>query len=1271
MAGYLHPNQTIPLPHALSLPKVWHMRVRRWVRWVGMISAVVLLSPIAVALALYIPLIQDATVRWTSAWLTQRTGTPIGVERMRLIYPLQVQLEGVRVGTLLDIKGVEANIQMRPLLRGVIAADYVSARGIAMHADTTAGRVGPDIWAERLRVDDIAYHWDERNVNIQRIVLGDGHVAVRRGTTPPPKVTKDNRLPLSLSIAEMRLLHIGTNYTQSSTQVEGFVDEIALHDVKVDTALHIALRKAELRNGKAILRGALQDTAPMQLTQLNAQVDSLRYSTTSFAVQLTQLAFEESHGIALREGTMALTWHEGVLRIPHLALRTEHSTLQGRLHTLGYSARGVTIDGDADLHIGYADMRNLAEWAGGFERKFISLYPAETLNISIAADGTMEQLQLTRCAISLPTAFDIDMNGTVQDIATPRQCKVKAHMEAHTYDLDLLTPLMEKKGIRIPSDITCQGDIDYAPDTLYAQCALTLKEGTAFVEAGYRLSSGAYKLRLETNSLDLQQIVPEGEWGMVTLQAHLAGCGVNDQHEATIAHAALQLHTLQWKGRSYSNTSAQASLDHGTLRAHVTCDDSLMQWSMATIIMNTPNIVRAQVDAQVGHLDMQALQLANTNIRPALRCQATLAIDSGATYALHARFTDIVLSNGTQRMQPRPLDLHARLTADTAQLNIRSGDLALTTSAHIEGLPWQQELPLDLQGSNRPSYLSALQATLSAGDDNPVSNYLALMGITFRTLHATLHEQRDTITGHLLLDGITAKGFSTDTLSLNARYSRGILHAHLKSNLLTWSTPQMLLQGRADAAIAWGGSFDADSLRGMLHLSSLQYSLPTYSLHLYTGDTLHIPLERGGFTFTAIPLYTTDRKSLLLDGRLVLLGRQPSAQLHLTARDTPLLQSTPTRKASLYGKALVSGNVTLKGPLNALSITGGLSLRPGSSIHYIYKDAILTASNQLDNVVTFVSLGADTTTLSKGKLTTNNLSINLTIAIAPTARLEASLGASKQNDVTLQGGGILNLQYIPATGLRLSGSYAIETGELNMNVPLLHVSHMAIRQGSTVTWSGNPQNPQLNITAEERIRASVTLDGSPQSIAFIAGMSFTNTMDKLSVQFTLSAPENASMQNTLTTLSAEERGKLAVALLTTGLYLGEGGTGNLMNTALMNILQSQIDNISRDAFRTVDVSVGIEPIPDGVSGVSTRTDYSFSIAKRLWDNRIRIVIGGSVTTNNERIEENAVIDNISIEWRINPVGNQYLRFFYDKNFESILEGEIREIGVGYAYRRRF
>ena len=249
--------------------------------------------------------------------------------------------------------------------------------------------------------------------------------------------------------------------------------------------------------------------------------------------------------------------------------------------------------------------------------------------------------------------------------------------------------------------------------------------------------------------------------------------------------------------------------------------------------------------------------------------------------------------------------------------------------------------------------------------------------------------------------------------------------------------------------------------------------------------------------------------------------------------------------------------------------------------------------------------------------------MNLNISIDPTTQLEVSLGASKQNSVAIQGGGMLNLQYA-TTGLRLSGKYTIDTGTLSMNVPLLHVNSMAIRTGSSITWEGNPLNPLLNIIAEDRIRASVTLDGSPQSVLFVAGVSLSDTMEKLNVQFTLAAPESASMQNTLASLSPEERGKLSVALLTTGLYLGEGGTGNLMNTALMGFLQSQIDDISRDTFRSVDVSFGIEPLQDGVSGVSTRTGYTFSVAKRFWRDRLRIIVGGSVTTSNERIENNAI-----------------------------------------------
>ena len=43
---------------------------------------------------------------------------------------------------------------------------------------------------------------------------------------------------------------------------------------------------------------------------------------------------------------------------------------------------------------------------------------------------------------------------------------------------------------------------------------------------------------------------------------------------------------------------------------------------------------------------------------------------------------------------------------------------------------------------------------------------------------------------------------------------------------------------------------------------------------------------------------------------------------------------------------------------------------------------------------------------------------------------------------------------------------------------------------------------------------------------------------------------------------------------------------------------------------------------------------------------------------------------MSLEWKISNSGNRYLRLFYDKNYESILEGEITETGIGYVYKRK-
>ena len=140
-------------------------------------------------------------------------------------------------------------------------------------------------------------------------------------------------------------------------------------------------------------------------------------------------------------------------------------------------------------------------------------------------------------------------------------------------------------------------------------------------------------------------------------------------------------------------------------------------------------------------------------------------------------------------------------------------------------------------------------------------------------------------------------------------------------------------------------------------------------------------------------------------------------------------------------------------------------------------------------------------------------------------------------------------------------------------------------------------------------------------------------------------------------------------MLITGAYIG--GDNNLsVSSALSSFLDTQINNLVGNAMNsTVDINVGITDLEDATTG-DTYKNYSFSFTKRFWNDRLKVIIGGEVSNNTNANADESFINNVSLEWKISNSGNRYLRLFYDKNYESILEGEIIETGIGYMYKRK-
>ena len=217
-------------------------------------------------------------------------------------------------------------------------------------------------------------------------------------------------------------------------------------------------------------------------------------------------------------------------------------------------------------------------------------------------------------------------------------------------------------------------------------------------------------------------------------------------------------------------------------------------------------------------------------------------------------------------------------------------------------------------------------------------------------------------------------------------------------------------------------------------------------------------------------------------------------------------------------------------------------------------------------------------------------------------------------------------------------------------------------------------NPTLNITAKERVKATVTENDVPRSVNFDVGVAITKPLEQMGLEFIIEAPEDLSIQNQLAAMSAEQRGRVAVTMLATGMYItdegGMGGTsGFKANDALNAFLQSEIQNIAGSALRTIDVSLGVENATSATG--AEQTDYSFQFAKRFWGNRISVIVGGKVSTGADA--ENSAesfIDNVSIEYRLDKSSTRHVKVFYNRNTNDPLEGLLTKTGAGLVLRRK-
>ena len=478
-------------------------------------------------------------------------------------------------------------------------------------------------------------------------------------------------------------------------------------------------------------------------------------------------------------------------------------------------------------------------------------------------------------------------------------------------------------------------------------------------------------------------------------------------------------------------------------------------------------------------------------------------------------------------------------------------------------------------------------------------------------------------------------------------------------------------EGTASGTLSVKGLMSRLKMNGEVTFADGYLVSNPYGMRMRFGDT-PLQIKDSRLLFDDFALYAYNDNPLTISGSADLMGSETGSDidLRLSARNFQLINARQKKESVAYGRMFVNFFARLSGTLQQMNMRGRLDVLGTTDLNYILLDSPLSTDNQMDELVRFTDFTDTTQVAAVQRPESDELNMDMQISIDEGAHARCALNADQTNYVDLMGGGDLRMR-MGTDGLNLTGRYTVGTGTMKYSLPIIPLKTFTLKEGSYVEFTGDPANPTLNITATERRRAAVgSEDGQSRNVAFDCGVVITQTLEKMGLQFIISAPEDTQVQSELASMSTEQRGKLAVTMLTTGMYLADGNTSAFsMNTALSSFLQSEINNITAGTLKTIDLQVGLDNTTDATG--QTHTDYSFRFAKRFWNNRLNVQIGGKVSTGAEaQGQQQSFFDNVTMEYRLSPTSNQYLKLFYKQNVYDWLEGYTGEYGGGYLWKRK-
>lgn len=495
------------------------------------------------------------------------------------------------------------------------------------------------------------------------------------------------------------------------------------------------------------------------------------------------------------------------------------------------------------------------------------------------------------------------------------------------------------------------------------------------------------------------------------------------------------------------------------------------------------------------------------------------------------------------------------------------------------------------------------------------------------------------------------------------------------------------------------GTFKDIDMTGDIFVKNLSMKLDFTNTTYTTTDSIHI--TPGRIRFDDVRLTDRNGKSAMLSGYVTHnYFHDPTFRFDISDAKDFLVYDVKENQTEdpWYGRIYGNGSASVIGVPGRVDINVNMATAPKSTFTFVLSDA----EQALD--YTFITLrdrdkakkdsiaALDPTPLIVRQLkerirkqeegAPSVYAMTFDVDINPTAAINLIMDPVGGDKITAYGSGHLRMSYSSDGDLRMYGDYTINRGTYNFTLQDIIVKEFNIREGSRISFLGDPYAAQLDIIASYTVNANLSdLDES-----FLADRELNRTkvpVDALmivrgdirqpDITFDLDFPTLTSdtYRKVRSIVSTEDMMNRQIIYL---LALNKFYTPDYMSATHGNELVSM-------ASSTLSSRLGsmLGQLSDNWSIApairSDRTDFSdievdVALSSHLLNNRL--LFNGNLGYRDNSLNNNSFIGDFDIRYLLNRSGTIQLKAYNRYNDQNYyLKSALTTQGVGIVFKRDF